>query len=79
VIPEEVPVEPGSLGADSQPDEIGRVVGEAGHRQPAAQASPVGRIAMISHEGTVPPGRVVAAARASCRDCTSLIFGADAQ
>ena len=71
MIPEEVPVKPGPLGTDSQPDEIGRVIGEAGHRQPAAQASPVRRIAMISHEGTVPSGPAVAAARALGRECTS--------
>jgi glycosyltransferase involved in cell wall biosynthesis len=61
MIPEEVPVKPGPLGADSQLDEIGRVIGEAGHRQPVAQASPVRGIAMTSDEGTVPTGRAVAA------------------
>jgi len=61
MIPEEVPVKPGPLGVDSQLDEIGRVIGEAGHRQSVAQASPVRGIAMTSHEGTVPPGRAVAA------------------
>src|SRR5690349_2534702 len=61
MIPEEVPVKPGPLGADSQLDEIGRVIGEAGHRQPVAQAGPIRGIAMTSHEGTVPPRRAVAA------------------
>ena len=43
-------------------------------RSSRAWASPsrrAGRIAMISHEVTVPPGRATAAARASCWNCAS--------
>jgi hypothetical protein len=51
MIPEEVPIKPGALRANPQPNEVGRVVCETGHRQPAAQANPLRRIAMISQDG----------------------------